>query len=76
MSYGIWCTVFGGVTGHRENWLHQSGDLFETESLSYAERMAADLNEQMNKSPSRAATFRYKVVPFTPLWNECGTKVG
>lgn len=61
MSFRILATVSGGRTGHREAWLKQAGDLFETDSLSYAERMATDLNKQAN-GPHATARFHYKVV--------------
>lgn len=60
-TYGIWATVSGGVTGSRSAWFKTNGEQFETQSLPYAERMATNLNQQMNNHPG-PARFHYEVV--------------
>jgi hypothetical protein len=59
-QYGIWCTVRGGPTGHREAWLKHEGELFQTSSESYAERIAEHYQAQAAKHPG-PATFSYTV---------------
>lgn len=60
MMYRIWCTVSGGVTGHREAWLKVNGKVYETESYEKAQEKASDLMYEMNKR-GYVATFTYTV---------------
>jgi hypothetical protein len=57
--YGIWCEVFGGVTGHRASWLKENGKVKTFDTLQAATSEAALHNERTNGNPFRAASFRY-----------------
>ena len=60
--YGVWCEVWGGVTGHRESWLKNSvGSPMEYPTLEAATNVAAELNENTNGNEYRTADFRYTV---------------
>lgn len=53
-TFGVWCCVSGGVTGHREAWLKNSGVLATFPDRDSAAREASQLNQRMNHSRSRA----------------------
>jgi len=53
----VWCTVRGGVTGHREAWLKEDGREW-VGSREEAEREAARLNA-LPRSPHSLASFKY-----------------
>jgi hypothetical protein len=61
MTYGIWCVVSGGVTGRREAWLKQDGEIAVFEDRAEAEALAAHYNAQTNGNPYRTASFSYTV---------------
>jgi hypothetical protein len=60
--YGIWATVRGGVTGHREAWLKRNGVRAEFATREVAESEARNLNREMNH-PHATATYRYTAMP-------------
>jgi hypothetical protein len=62
-QFGIWCEVFGGVTGHRQSWLKHCGELARFASRAQAEQEAARLNAATNGNPHRTASFSYIVRP-------------
>lgn len=61
MRYGVWCAVWGGVTGHRESWLKERDRIREFSTLTEAACCAADLNQRTNGNPYRKANFSYTV---------------
>jgi hypothetical protein len=61
MRYGIWCEVFGGVTGHRQSWLKENGQRVEYDNAETAAREALRLDKQSNGNPYRTANFSYAV---------------
>lgn len=60
--FRVWCEVWGGVTGPRQAYLKSNGEISEFSTREEAEKEAARLNEKMNGSPHRIATFRYSVL--------------
>lgn len=40
MKYGVWCEVFGGVTGSREAWLKSNGELMKFATFEEAQAEA------------------------------------
>jgi hypothetical protein len=66
-QFGIWCEVWGGVTGHRCAWLKSNGEQQRFTSRDEAEAEAMRLNEQTNGNPHRTASFRYSVRELSPL---------
>ena len=64
MTYRIWCRVSGGVTGTREAYYKQSGQIWETQDREQAEAKARSMTETMN-NPYSTATFRYTVLQVT-----------
>jgi len=56
-SWGVWCVVSGGVTGHREAWAKSDGSILrfasEDEAIALARKWAS------NVSPYATASFRY-----------------
>lgn len=64
-TYGIWCKVTGGMTGRREAWLKQGGELYLTDDEAEAIETAKVLEARMNAmaeggSLKRRATFSYQ----------------
>lgn len=57
--YGIWCEVWGGVTGSREGWMRDDQGILEFEDEEIAALAAAAAQEGRSKSPT--ANFRYTV---------------
>jgi len=57
-SWGVWCTVSGGIIGDRANWLTRGRD---SEIVAFTEAAARakadDLNREMRRN--RAARFTY-----------------
>jgi hypothetical protein len=64
MTFGIWCEVSGGVTGHRSAWLKQDGRHRLFSDRKAAAAVATVLNASANSRHARAA-FRYTVRQFT-----------
>lgn len=65
-TFGIWCEVWGGVTGPREAWLKDNDGLrrvFATRDEAEAE--AARLNDKFGRNPNRKAEFSYTARPLT-----------
>jgi hypothetical protein len=66
MKYGVWCEVWGGVTGPRSAWLKNGGAgepaLFDT--LEDAQREADQIQRRQNNTPRRTANFRYTAKQF------------
>lgn len=60
--FGIWCTVSGGITGHRTSWLKIEGQVQEYASFQEADAIAADLERRAN-SQNAVANFRYQPRP-------------
>jgi hypothetical protein len=63
-SYGIWCEVWGGVTGHRGAWLKAGGvrlAVFETlaEAEAEARRLTMRMNNKNEKRSIAPVSFRY-----------------
>ena len=63
-SFGIWCEVSGGVTGHRAAWLKRDGRVQLFADRGAAARMASDLMAR-TAGPYATASFRYTVREFT-----------
>jgi hypothetical protein len=61
MEYRIWCEVWGGATGHREDWLKDDGNVATFATREEAEAEAAQLNTSANGNPHRKANFSYTV---------------
>lgn len=57
-TWGVWCEVWGGVTGAREAWLKNDGKIAAFATREEAETEARHLNDKMASSRSRAS-FRY-----------------
>lgn len=47
MSWGVWCTVAGGVTGPRQAWLKADGVVVECDTREEAEELAQENRERM-----------------------------
>ena len=60
--YGVWCEVWGGVTGHRSAWLKNKSTLASFATLADAEAEAERLRATSARSLSRAS-FRYTARP-------------
>ena len=56
--YGVWCEVFGGVTGFRHNWLKSNDEVCKFAEYEEAEEEARLLNMKMN-GPNARAYFSY-----------------
>ena len=56
-GFGVWCTVSGGVTGSREAWLKEEGQIWYGRKAE-AEKKATDLMAMMGKHS--AASFSYR----------------
>lgn len=65
MRYGVWCMVWGGVTGHRESWLTNRGEVVIFETLTEAACVASDLQRNTMRNPYRKANFRYTAMEFS-----------
>ena len=63
MTWGVWCEIWGGVTGERAAWLKADRKLVEFKSLEEAEAEAARLMERFAANPYRKAEFRYSARP-------------
>ena len=60
-SFGVWCTVSGGVTGDRQAWLRNDGATMRFATRDAAETQAASLRKlTANHS---GATFTYEARP-------------
>ena len=60
-KFGVWCEVWGGMTGSRESWLKENDKRKEFSSRESAERIAAELTSNVAQNPFRTANFRYTV---------------
>jgi hypothetical protein len=58
--FGVWCEVWGGVTGHRAAWLKSSKGRTEFATQAEAEAEAQRLRSK-TLSNTRAASFSYSV---------------
>lgn len=56
--FGVWCEVWGGVTGAREAWLKRNGEIMTFDTFADAEQAANDAQAKSRK-PGSAAQFRY-----------------
>lgn len=62
--FGIWCEVFGGITGHRSAWLKATdGGIQRYDTRKEAEDIADGLARAYNDNPNRKASFRYSARP-------------
>jgi len=59
-KYGIWCSVWGGVTGHRQAWLKEDDKIW-TGTEEEAMKRATELNAAQRMS---TAHFSYEVQPY------------
>jgi hypothetical protein len=60
--FGIWCEVWGGVTGNRAAWMKADGEIVRYETRDEAETEASVQNERTNRHRrERSANFRYTV---------------
>jgi hypothetical protein len=64
-TYGIWCEVWGGITGSRASWLKDHGELQTYSDPKQAQQRADVLNEIITNNPHRTAEFRYTVKVIT-----------
>lgn len=62
--YGIWCEVWGGITGRRESWLKVEGEIQHYKTLEEAEAIAADISDRTRSHAT--ASFRYTAKEFKP----------
>lgn len=56
--WGVWCEVWGGITGSREAWMKRDGKIARFVAREEAEAEAAKWNTK-NNGPYRSASFRY-----------------
>ena len=61
MIYGIWCEVWGGVTGSRSSWLKEHGKIKVFTNRAEAELEAMGWTDRNARNPNRKAEFRYTV---------------
>lgn len=59
MKWRIWCSVSGGVTGYREAWLKDKGELVEFDNVDAAVTEARKLN---NDSAAHGGSVRYSYI--------------
>lgn len=59
-SYGVWCVVSGGITGHREAWLKANGEVILFDTADDAEAEAHRLTTMSNTRHS-TTDFSYSV---------------
>ena len=59
--FGIWCEVWGSVTGSRAAWMKNNGKVKYFEDQAEAEAEAVKLNHKTNGNTYRSASFRYSV---------------
>lgn len=57
LKYGIWCQVWGGVTGTRSSWMKHDGQRYETTNFEEAATLAKQLIKDRLNNPR--ATFLY-----------------
>jgi hypothetical protein len=62
--WGVWCRVSGGVTGTREAWLRAGDQLMLFARREDAERLALDLDCELN-GPHATADFAYAARRFS-----------
>jgi hypothetical protein len=58
-TWGVWCTVSGGITGYRCAWLKQKDGTEARFTQDEAKAEAARLNKRADAMPYRAADFLY-----------------
>jgi hypothetical protein len=58
-TWGVWCEVWGGVTGSREAWLKIDGKVATFPTCDEAEAEARRLGQRMDARLYSAANFRY-----------------
>lgn len=61
--WGIWCEVWGGVTGHREAWAKSNGEIRIFDSEEAAQDQARKWEQSAMSNPYRTADFRYRALP-------------
>ena len=59
MTYGVWCQVWGGVTGSRAGWLKENGKPQVFATLAEAEQVAAEHQASIKDRPHGSARFSY-----------------
>jgi hypothetical protein len=63
-KWGIWCQVWGGVTGHREAWMkNREGKIAEFDTIEAAQEEARMHAKTTMGNPHRGASFSYSVRP-------------
>jgi len=60
-TYGVWCEVWGGVTGTRSSWLQSNGEVWVFTNRREAEQQAMLYTRTIANNPHRKAEFRYTV---------------
>lgn len=58
-KFGVWCEVWGGMSGSRESWLKENGKRSEYATASEAAEVAHKLTRGVAENPFRTANFRY-----------------
>ena len=61
-KYGIWCSVWGGVTGRREAWLKKDDKIWAG-SQEEAEKMAAELRNVPHSYSIANFDYRPSILP-------------
>jgi len=61
-TWGVWCTVWGGVTGHREGWMKSNGEIRTFDTKEQAEAAAARMSV---RSPYATASYSYTAMRLT-----------
>jgi hypothetical protein len=77
--FGIWCQVWGGVTGRRSAWLKANDEIQRFETREQAAAQATRLARERNANPHRTARFRYwvrRLPPRPPAGSQEGPYTG
>ena len=57
--FGIWCEVWGGVTGSRSSWMKRDDVVVEFATEEEAQAEADRLMEAVRSRPFSSVSFRY-----------------
>lgn len=69
-KFGIWCEVWGGVTGHRTSWLKNiknNAKIWEFETEEEAQAMATHYQNTVGANSLRIAEYSYTVRPLSVI---------
>jgi hypothetical protein len=72
-KFGVWCEVYGGVTGHRQAWLKENGAVVMFDTHEEAAERAKKLSDDKNGNPYRTANFEYSAREITFVLGNSGT---